>query len=144
MSSLLVRVFQTSATGASKVRSTTSSSSFIARLLFAAISFLLALNFLRLVLALQFLEVAVQPFEAFLPVASVDLDPVGDTLERVGLQPARAPLRLASALDQARALEYLEVLGNGGQAPLQRVCPVHCRQFTPRQAAARPSLGWGS
>src|SRR5712664_339348 len=45
MSSLSVRAFQTRATGASYVRSTTSGSSFVARLLFAAIFLLLALNF---------------------------------------------------------------------------------------------------
>src|SRR2546425_13042037 len=108
MSSLSVRAFQTTATGASKVRSTTSGSSFVTTLSFAAIFLLLALNFMRLVLALQFLEVAVKLVEALLPVTPVVLDPVGDVLERIGLQPARPPLRFAPALDQARAFEDLE------------------------------------
>jgi len=54
---------------------------------------------MRLVLALQLLEIAVQPFEALLPVAPVVLDPVGDVLERIRLEPAGPPLRLAAALD---------------------------------------------
>src|SRR5712691_1734577 len=134
MSSLLVSAFQTRETGASKVRSTTSGSSFIAALLvatllFAAISFLLALNVLRLVLALQFLEVAAQLVEALLPVASVVLDPVGDVLERIGLEPAGPPLRLAAALDQARALEDLEVLGDCGKADVERLGQLQDRGF---------------
>src|SRR5882762_6117767 len=129
MSSLSVRAFQTSATGASKVRSTTSGSSFVTTLSFAAISLLLALSFLRLVLALQFLEVAVQLVEALLPVAPVVLDPVGDALERIGLKPAGTPLRLAAALDQASALEHFEVLGNGGQAHLEGLGQFHDRGF---------------
>src|SRR5437879_10344330 len=120
MSSLSIRAFQTRATGASKVRSTTSGSSFVAALLvaallFAAISFLLALNFLRLVLALQFLQVDIELVEALLPVAPVVLDPCGDVLERSRLEPAGPPLRLASAFDQAGALEHLEMPGDGGK-----------------------------
>src|SRR5213594_1365322 len=84
MSSLSVSAFHTRATGASKVRSTTSGSSFVTTLSFAAIFLLLALNFMRLVLALQLLEIAVQPFEALLPVAPVILDTVGDVLEVLG------------------------------------------------------------
>src|SRR5215831_14734908 len=111
-----VSAFHTSATGASKTRSTTSASSFVARLLFAFISFLLAGY---LVLALQLLEVAVQPAEALLPMLPVELDPVGHALQRVRLQPAGAPLRLAAALDQPGALEHLQVLGHGGEAHIE-------------------------
>src|SRR5258706_16346987 len=129
MSSLSVSALQMSATGASKVRSTTSGSCFVARLLFAAISFLLALNILHFVLALQLLEVALQLVEALLPVAAVVLDPVGNALERVGLEPARSPLRFAAALDQPRALEHLEVLGHGGQAHVEGLCELEHRGF---------------
>src|SRR3977135_1748326 len=101
MSSLSVSAFQTRETGASKVRSTTSGSSFVTTLSFAAISLLLALSFLLLVLALQFLEVAFKLVETLLPVAPVVLDPVGDALERIGLQPAGPPLRVAPARQQA-------------------------------------------
>src|SRR5712691_719999 len=124
MSSLSVRAFQTRATGASKVRSTTSGSSFIAALLvaallFAAISLLLALNFLRLVLALQFLEIVTQLVEALFPVAPVVLDPSGDVPERSRLEPAGPPLRLAAARDQARAGKNLQVPGDGGKADVE-------------------------
>src|SRR6267378_1626265 len=116
MSSWSVRAFQTRATGASKVRSTTSGSSFVTTLSFAAISLLLALNFLRLVLALQFPEVAVQLVEALFPVAPVVLDPVGDVLERIGLQPTGQPLRVSAACDQDCAFERCEVLGHRRKA----------------------------
>src|SRR5213594_4210090 len=119
MSSLSVSAFHTRATGASKVRSTTSGSSFVTTLSFAAIFLLLALNFMRLVLALQFLEVAAQPVEALLPVAPVVLDPLGDVLERICLEPAGPPLRLAAALDQARALKDLEEPGDGRQPDVE-------------------------
>src|SRR6266849_652211 len=147
MSSLSVRDFQTRATGASKVRSTTSGSSFIAALLvatllFAAISLLLALNVLRLALALQFLEVAVQLVEALLPVAPVVLDPLGDVLERSRLQPAGPPLRLAAALDQARALEHLEVLGHGGQTDVEGLGQFQDRGF-PRGEARKDRAARG-
>src|SRR5712691_2767884 len=139
MSSLSVSAFQTRATGASKVRSTTSGSSFVAALLvaallFAAISLLLALNFLRLVLALQFLEVGTQLVEALLPVAPVVLDPVGDVLERIRLEPAGPPLRLAAALDQACALEDLEVLGDGGKAHVEGLRQFQDRGFARGEA----------
>src|SRR5437870_1728336 len=106
ISSLSVSAFQTRETGASKARSTTSGSFFVTTLSFAAIFLLLALNFLRLVLALQFLEIAFQPVEALLPVAPVVLDPSGDVLERGRPEPAGPPLRLAAALDQARAFQH--------------------------------------
>src|SRR5213594_1507944 len=127
MSSLSVSAFHTRATGASKVRSTTSGSSFVTTLSFVAIFLLLTLNFPHLVLALQFLEVAAQPVEALLPVAPVVLDPVGDVLEGIRLEPAGPPLRLASALDQARALEDLEVLGHRGQADVEGLGQFHDR-----------------
>src|SRR5439155_11949967 len=121
-------------TGASKVRSTTSGSSFVTTLSFAAILLLLALNFMRLVLALQLLEIAVQPFEALLPVAPVVLDPLGDVLERIRLQPAGPPLCLAAALDQARALEDLEVLGHGRKADLEGLGQFQDRSFARGEA----------
>src|SRR5437879_4347345 len=96
ISSLSVSAFQTRATGASRVRSTTSGSSFVTTLSFAAIWLLLALNFLRLVLALQFLEVAVKLVEGLLPVTPVVLHPVGEVLARVGVQAAGQALPLAA------------------------------------------------
>src|SRR3989442_803250 len=144
ISSLSVSAFQTRATGASRGRSTTSGSSFVTTLSFAAIWLLLALNFMRLVLALQFLEVAVKLVEALLPVTPVVLDPVGDVLERIGLQPARPPLRFAPALDQARAFEDLEVLGHGRKADLEGLGQFQDRGFTRGEAREnRPPRGIG-
>src|SRR6266853_2253258 len=134
MSSLSVSAFHTRENGASKVRSTTSGSSFVTTLSFAAISLLLALNFLRLVLALQFLKVGTELVEALLPVAPVVLYPVGDVLERIRLEPARPPLRLAAALDQAGALEDLEVLGDGRKADVEGLGQFQDRGFTRGEA----------
>src|SRR6266446_7046922 len=138
MSSLLVSAFQTRETGASKVRSTTSGSSFIAALLvatllFAAISLLLALNFLRLVLALQFLEVGTQLVETLLPVAPVVLDPFGDVPEWSRLEPAGPPLRLAPSRDQARAGKNLQVPGDGGKADVEGFCKLLDRSLSGRE-----------
>src|ERR1700704_437067 len=116
MSSWSVRAFQTRATGASKVRSTTSGSSFVTTLSFAAIFLLLALNFVHLVLVLQFLEVPVELVEALLPVAPVVLDPVGDVLEGIRLEPAGPPLRFAAALDETRAFQYFQMFRDCRQA----------------------------
>src|SRR5882724_1304902 len=141
MSSLSVSALQTSATGASKVRSTTSGSFFVARLLFAVISFLLALNILHVVLALQLSEVALQLVEALLPVAAVVFDPVGDVFQRIGLQPARTPLRLAAALDEPGALEHLQVLGDGGQAHVEGLGDLHHRGLARGEAREDRSPG---
>src|SRR6266571_3434705 len=133
MSPLSVRAFHTRETGASKVRSTTSGSSFVTTLSFAAIFLLLALNFLRLVLALQFLKVAVELVEALLPVAPVVLDPVGDVLEGIRLEPAGPPLRLAPSRDQARAGKNLQVPGDGGKADVEGFCKLLDRSLSGRE-----------
>ena len=76
--------------------------------------------FLGLRLPLQLVQVVVQAVEALFPEAAVVLQPLGGVLERARLEPAGAPLGLAPALDQAGALEDLEVLGDaaGMIAPL--------------------------
>src|SRR6266496_2762626 len=124
MSSLSVSAFHTSATGASKVRSTTSGSSFVTTLSFAAISLLLALNFLK---------VGTQLVETLLPVAPVVLDPVGDVPERSRLEPAGPPLRLAPSRDQARAGKNLQVPGDGGKADVEGFCKLLDRSFSGRE-----------
>src|SRR5258707_14019239 len=148
MSSLSVRAFHTRTTGASKVRSTTSGSSFIAALLvatllFAAISFLLALNFLRLVLALQFLEIGIQLVEALLPVAPVVLDPSGDVPEWSRLEPAGPPLRLAPSRDQSRAGKNLQAPGDGGKADVEGVCKLLDWRSSGGEPCEKRAPGWG-
>src|SRR5258708_37532492 len=145
MSSLSARAFQTRATGALKVRSTTSGSSFVTTLSFAAIFLLLALNFVHLALVLQFLQVAVELVEALLPVAPVVLHPVGDVLERIGLEPAGPPLRLAAALDEARAFQHFQGFRDCRQAYLERLGQVKDRGFAGREARGeRASRGIGA
>src|SRR5262245_46835583 len=67
-------------------------------------------------LALKILQIVVEAVETFVPEAAVVLDPVGGGLEGAGLEPARPPLGLAAASDQAGAFEHFEVFGNAGQA----------------------------
>src|SRR4051812_7640663 len=54
-------------------------------------------------------QVRVEPVHAGLPSALARLHPLHGLVERVGLQPARPPLRLPAADNQAGSLEHLEV-----------------------------------
>src|SRR5579864_3267673 len=82
-------------------------SSGFASVLFFAFTFLL--------LQLQFVQILVQAVQTLLPDGTIAFHPVGYVFERLGLDPARAPLRLAPARDESGALQDLEVLGDGGQ-----------------------------
>src|SRR5438128_1322632 len=64
-------------------------------------------------LGLELAQVVVQAIEALIPETPIVLHPVGDLLQRTRVQPAGAPLRLAAAGDQARALQNLQMLGDG-------------------------------
>src|SRR5262245_54821262 len=72
-----------------------------------------------LLLRLPLLQVVLQPVEACLPEPAIMREPVGGMAHRGGVEPARAPLRLAPARDQAGALEHLEVLGDAGKAHVE-------------------------
>ena len=54
--------------------------------------------------------------EALLPEVAITLHPSSRFREWLGLEPARPALRVAAFRNQARALQYLEVLGDGGLA----------------------------
>src|SRR5262249_28906892 len=54
--------------------------------------------------------------EALVPEAAIGLEPVRDSFERRGLEPARTPLRLPTADDQPSPLEHLQVLRDRRQA----------------------------
>src|ERR1700730_13084899 len=69
-----------------------------------------------LLLCLQRLEVGIEPVEALLPKAAVLLEPAVDLLQRLEFDPARTPLALPTAPDQACRLQHLQVLGDGRQA----------------------------
>src|SRR5690242_2997440 len=67
-------------------------------------------------LGLQLGKVILQSVWPLLPQPAIALEPVVDIAQRVGLDAAGPPLRLAAAGDQAGALEHLEVLGDRGEA----------------------------
>src|SRR5215510_11241309 len=95
-------------------------------LLFPAMLFLLGFQ----LTVFQLAQVVVQTVEALLPVAAVALHPVGDLLERLRLQPAGPPLRLAPARDQSRVLQYPEVLRNCRKTHLERLGQLPNRGFS--------------
>jgi hypothetical protein len=66
-------------------------------------------------LALQLAEIVAQSVESVFPKPAILLDVVSDVLERRGFEPTRAPLRFASASDETRVAEYLEVARDGGK-----------------------------
>src|ERR1700730_2410838 len=72
-------------------------------------------------LRFQLAEVIVQAIEAFFPEMPVVFQPIGGVLERTSFERAGSPLRLAAAVDQAGALQHLEVLGDRGKAHRERL-----------------------
>src|SRR5579872_1526884 len=66
----------------------------------------------------------IQTIQTLFPEMAVFLYPVRDFLEPARLDPARTPLGFPAPANQAGALEYFEVLGNGGHAHVERL-----RQF---------------
>src|SRR5438445_5934052 len=101
--------FQTSSRGASNTR--------LAAISRAAVSLLFATAAdIFLLLFLQIGEVFVETIECVFPEAAVVRDPVGDLLERAGVEAARTPLRVAAARDQAGMLRDFEVLRDCRQA----------------------------
>src|SRR5262245_59512860 len=141
MCSGLVNISQTSARGASKsrvMRISQSDGVVITSLFFALI---------LLVLLLQRFQVVVEAIEAFLPEPPIPLDVAGDLLKRLGVQSTRAPLRVASADDEARALEHLEVLRDRREAHLERGGELRYRDLAlrePREDGASGRIGESS
>src|SRR5256885_1639370 len=100
-----VQALKTRSRGASNARVMTKARS-------AALATALSFSATLLLLRLQVLEVIVEAVETLFPETAVVLDPVGDILQRPGVEPAWPPLRLAAARDQSGAFEHLEVLGD--------------------------------
>src|SRR5207302_4253877 len=123
-----VQALNTTRGGASKKRETTSSrcADSVATLLAAA---------MFLLLLFQLTQIVFQAIEALLPEAAIVLQPVGGVLERTRLEPAGTPLRLATARDQAGALQHLEVLGDGGKAHLEWLAQLRDRGHTGGEAS---------
>src|ERR1700730_249296 len=65
-------------------------------------------------------EVGVEIVQSLLPLLTEGLDPFGDLLQRKWSEPARTPLRVASAFNEPGVLEHLEMLRNRRLAELKR------------------------
>src|SRR5262245_11756185 len=106
-----VHIWNTRSRGASKTRVRTISRSEVPSTPTLALA--AAMLFL---LCLQIAQIDVQAIETLSPEAAVVVYPVGDVFEGARAQSAGAPLGFAAAGDQARVLEYFEMLGHSGQA----------------------------
>src|SRR2546426_1028685 len=105
---------------------------------------LLVRLFMRPVLSLQLAQMAFQAIEALLPELAVTLHPIGGFLETLRLEPARPPLRIATARDEAGTLEDLEVLRDGGKRHVERLRQLGDRGLALSEAGEdRPSRGIG-
>ena len=75
-----------------------------------------------------------EAIEAVLPHVTVAIDPFDGVVERLGVQPAWPVLGIATAHDEARCFEHLEVLGDCLQADVERFGQlVHGRLAAGRQ-----------
>src|SRR6185295_7880532 len=88
---------------------------------------------LLLLLRLQLAQIIFEAIEALFPKAAVAFEPVVDALERLGLDAAGAPLRLAAARDQPGALQHLEVLGDRRKAHVEGFGQLGDRRLAQRQ-----------
>lgn len=84
-------------------------------------------------LCLKFVEVIFQAVETLVPELAILLHPIGNVAQWLRFEPAGPPLRLATLRDQAGALQYLEMLGNGGRAYLERLGELRDRCFARRE-----------
>src|SRR5512133_3973548 len=85
-------------------------------------SALLAFCFLR--------QMAIQIVEPTFPELSERLDPVSDILHRARAQPSWSSLCIATALDEARVFENLEVLRDGRLAEPKRLIELVDTRFS--------------
>src|SRR6478672_11245680 len=91
---------------------------------------------------LQRAEIILQPIEPLLPEPAIFLEPVVDALQRIQLDPARPPLRLAAAGDQAGMLQHLEMPRDRGPADVERFGQFRNRGFAERQPGQNRSTRW--
>src|ERR1700677_1098728 len=78
-------------------------------------------------------QVSVEIVQAALPLLTEGLDPLGDVLHRKRRKSARTPLRVATAFDEARMLEHLEMLGDRRLTELKRLHQLRNGRFALRQ-----------
>ena len=96
---------------------------------------------------MQGFEVVLETIEALLPQAAIAFEPIVNALQCGRFEPTGAPLRRAATRYQARVLQYLQVLGYGGPAYLERFCKLaDCglAQREARQSRARIARRVGS
>src|SRR5437588_10450206 len=89
---------------------------------------------MSLLLSLYLAQIVVQTVEGRCPEPPVLPHPIGDIFERTRLEPAGPPLRPPAARDQSGARQHLEMLGNPGEAHLERLCQLRDRGFTRGEA----------
>src|SRR5262249_31640005 len=82
---------------------------------------------------LQRAKVILQAIEPLLPEPAVFLEPVFDALQRVELDPAWPPLRLAAARDQAGMFQHLEMPRDRRAADVERLGQLRNRGLAKRQ-----------
>src|ERR1700674_479519 len=108
----------------------------------AAAALLLASTLL--LLRLQLVQVFVQAVEALVPEAAIVVEPVVNVLQRRRLDPAGPPLRRAAARDQAGALQYFKMLGDGGKGHVEGFGELGHRGFSqgePREDGSARRVG---
>jgi hypothetical protein len=88
-----------------------------------------------LLFRLHLTEITLQPVETLIPEGAIALEPIAGILEAAWSDAARAPLRLAAALDEPGALENLEVLGDGRPAHLEGLGKLADRGLAERKAS---------
>src|SRR4051812_27941697 len=108
-----VNAVHTSSRGASSRRSVAISRSAVLDVLFFPAMFLLP--------ALQLVQISFQPVEALFPHPAIIFEPGIDGLQCLRLDAAGAPLRLTPARNETGVLQDFEMLGNGGQAHIERL-----------------------
>src|SRR6185503_856471 len=107
-----VHASNTSARGASSSRTAMMACGSRSRsMLFLAAT--LRLRLCRFLCRLQLVQVVLQAIEARFPEAAIAFQPIVNAAQCARFDAAGPPLRLAAARDQARALQHLEVLGDG-------------------------------
>src|SRR5260370_42406564 len=72
------------------------------------------LSLITFLLLLHFLQIVVQSIEALVPEAAVRLHPLRNVAERLALEPASSPPRLAPPGDHAGPPPHLAALGDRG------------------------------
>lgn len=71
-------------------------------------------------LSLDIAEIIIQPVKPFFPEAPVMFEPICCILQRLCLEPARTPLSIAAAFNQAGVFQHIQMLGDGREAHVER------------------------